>query len=170
MLMNQCQICLKPVKTEEFLCQTHKELYVLDKRINGYRLRKNKNGTKTRYTLKKYHRHEINLTKIIERFYGPKQVITGYRPLWATSKKGSLLEFDVAVPSKRILIEYNGEQHYEFISIFHRTKTRFIEQQRRDKRKARLAKKNNYTLVVFKFDEPLFEDYVIDKIQKTTVR
>lgn len=162
---NRCQICLKPAKNNETLCDAHKNIYMLDEKIDGYRLRKIKNGTSTRYIQKKFHSHEISLAKIIEKFYGPTQVVTGYHPLWAISKKGALLEFDIAIPNKKILIEYNGEQHYHFISSFHKTKTRFIEQKRRDKRKETLAKKYNYKLIVFKFDEPLFEDYVINKIE-----
>ena len=164
--MDRCYICLKPAKNGDRLCETHKRVYVLDEKINGFRLKKKENGTSTRYVRKKYHSHEISLAKIIEKFYGPKEVITGYHPLWAVSKKGALLEFDIYIPSKNLLIEYNGEQHYRFIACFHGTKTRFVEQQRRDRKKQKLAKKNNFKLVVFKYDEPLFEDYVINKIQQ----
>ena len=163
--MERCHICLKPAKNGDELCEAHKRVYVLDEKINGYRLKKKENGTSTRYVRKKYHSHEISLTKIIEKFYGPKEVITGYHPLWAVSKKGALLEFDIYIPSKNLLIEYNGQQHYQFIACFHKNKTRFVEQQRRDRKKQKLAKKNNYKLIIFKYDEPLFEDYVINKIQ-----
>ena len=164
--MERCHICLKPAKNGDELCEAHKRVYVLDEKINGYRLKKKENGTSTRYVRKKYHSHEISLTKIIEKFYGPKEVITGYHPLWAVSKKGALLEFDIYIPSKNLLIEYNGQQHYQFIACFHKNKTRFVEQQRRDRKKQKLAKKNNYKLIIFKYDEPLFEDYVINKIQQ----
>ena len=164
--MERCHICLKPAKNGDELCEAHKRVYVLDEKINGYRLKKKENGTSTRYVRKKYHSHEISLTKIIEKFYGPKEVITGYHPLWAVSKKGALLEFDIYIPSKNLLIEYNGRQHYQFIACFHKNKTRFVEQQRRDRKKQKLAKKNNYKLIIFKYDEPLFEDYVINKIQE----
>lgn len=164
--MNRCHICLKPAKDGDGLCGAHKGCYVLDEKLNGYRLKKRENGTSTRYVCKKFHSHEISLTKIIEKFYGPKEVITGYHPLWAVSKKGALLEFDIYIPSKNILIEYNGEQHYQFTPCFHKNKTAFVEQQRRDRKKQKLAKKNNFKLVVFKYDEPLFEDYIINKIQQ----
>jgi hypothetical protein len=165
MIPERCKICLKPAKNGNSLCERHKSYYVLDEKINGYRLKKRKNGSSTRYVRKKYHLHEISLTKVIERFYGASEVVTGYHPLWAVSKKGALLEFDIYIPSKNILIEYNGIQHYEFTPCFHETKTRFKEQQRRDKLKAKLAKKLEYKLIVFKYDEPLFEDYVINKVQ-----
>ena len=163
---NRCKICLKPAKQDEWLCYSHNKVYKLDEGIKGYRLKKRNNGSSTRYIEKKYHRHEISLTKIIENYYGPKNVVTGYHPLWAPSTKGALLEYDIFIPDKRLLIEYNGEQHYRFTPCFHKTKTKFVAQQRRDRRKARLAKKHDYLLIVFKYDEPLFEDYVINKIER----
>lgn len=165
MSTERCKICLKPAKGSNKLCVSHQECYVLDEKIKGYRLKKRENGTSTRYVCKKFHSHEISLTKIIEKFYGPKEVVTGYHPLWAVSKKGALLEFDIYIPSKNLLVEYNGEQHYKFTACFHGTKTRFLEQQVRDRKKQKLAKKNNYKLIIFKYDEPLFKDYVINKIQ-----
>jgi hypothetical protein len=164
---NRCKICLKPAKNGDGLCYVHKKVYVLDESIEGYRLRKRGNGSSTRYIQKKFHQHEICLTKLIEQFYGPKNVVTGFHPLWAISTKGALLEYDIYIPEKRLLIEYNGEQHYQFTPCFHKNKTRFILQQRRDKRKARLANKNKYILIIFKYDEPLIKDYVINKIEKT---
>ena len=82
------------------------------------------------------------------------------------SKKGVLLEYDVFIPLRNLLIEYNGRQHYEFTKIFHKNKDRFEQQKRRDRRKARLAKVNGYKLVVIKYTEPLFEDYIINKIER----
>lgn len=166
---NRCKICLKPAKNGDSLCGIHKKIYLLDETIEGYRLRKIKNGSSTRYVPKKFHSNEIYLTKIIEKFYGAANVVTSYHPLWAVSRKGALLEFDIYIPEKKILIEYNGIQHYEFTQCFHRTKTKFAEQKRRDKRKARLAKKNKFILIVFKYDEPLIEDYVVNKIQKEII-
>ncbi len=160
----RCKICLRLAKSGD-LCDSHKKVYIYDSKLDGYRLKKKKNGTSTRYIPKKYHSHEISLTRLVEHFYGPNEVITGFHPLWAVSKKGALLEFDICIPSKKVLIEYNGIQHYEFTACFHKNKTKFLEQQRRDRKKQKLAKKNNYKLIIFKYDEPLFEDYVINKIQ-----
>jgi len=131
MSTNRCKICCKPAKKEEGLCYVHNRVYVLDESIDGYRLKKCKNGTSTRYVEKKYHSHEITLTKIIERFYGPKNVVTGYHPMWAVSLKKALLEFDIFIPDKQLLIEYNGEQHYQFTPLFHKTKTKFLLQDRK---------------------------------------
>ena len=33
-------------------------------------------------------------------------------------------ELDIYIPSKKILIEYNGKQHYEFHKLFHKNNRR----------------------------------------------
>lgn len=165
-----CIICKRFAKNGTNLCCRHNKTFIYDSKLDGYRLKKRQNGSSTRYIKKKFHKHEIELTKVLERFYGPKNVYTGYHPMWAMSKKGVLLEFDMLIEDRGILIEYNGVQHYKFTPYFHKTKTRFEEQKRRDRRKARLAKKNGYSLVVFRYDEPLFEDYVVNKIERCTAK
>lgn len=166
--MNQsrCIICRRFSKKGDTLCARHKKNFIWDSKIQGYRLKKRENGSSTRYIKKKFHKHEIELAKVLENYYGPSNVYTGYHPKWAISKKGVLLEFDMLIYDKKILIEYNGIQHYKFTPYFHKTKTRFEEQKRRDRRKARLAKTQGYCLIIFKYDEPLFEDYVINKIER----
>jgi hypothetical protein len=159
--MAQCILC--NFKCEEDLCKRHKKLYVFDACLNGYRLKKRSSGS--RYTQAKYHKTEITLTKILEKRYGKKNIITSFHPLWAVSTKGVLLEYDIYIKSKDILVEVSGEQHYEWVKFFHKTKLEFLQQQRRDKSKARLAKKNGKKLIIFKYDEPLFKDYIINKIE-----
>lgn len=51
------------------------------------------------------------------------------------------LPFDFYLPDHNICIEYDGEQHFEFVEYLHRTKDEFIECQLRDKIK------NNYCFV-----------------------
>lgn len=49
-------------------------------------------------------------------------------------KKGSY-RFDFYLPLQNICIEVNGQQHYEFLPHFHRTKQDFWAGQMRDRRK-----------------------------------
>jgi len=134
-----------------------------DSAIQGFRLKKRQRGS--RYTTADFHKKEIELTKIIESYYGPSDVVTAYHPIWAKTPRKVLYEFDIYVMSKGLLIEYNGKQHYEFTPFFHKTKKRFYAQVDRDKRKTELARKNGFDLMVFRYDEPIFEDYVINKIE-----
>lgn len=145
------------------LCKNHKARYMWDGSIQAYRLKKRSRGS--RYTNEQYHKSEIKLTKIIERHYGSDDVFTSVHPIWALTPKEVLYEFDIYIKSKRVLVEYNGIQHYEYTNFFQHSKKKFNEQKKRDKTKYKLAKENGYSVVIFRYDEPMFKDYVINKIE-----
>ena len=126
-----------------------------DSPIQGFRLKKRTVGS--RYTQNSYHKSESKLTKLIEQFYGPSNVFTVYHPKWAISDKEALLEFDIFI-KPNILVEYNGVQHYRFTKFFQKNRSVFKSQNKRDKLKYRLAKKNGFKVVIFKYDEPMFKD------------
>lgn len=159
--MDKCLLCSYTAQNK--LCLMHSKTYKWDSSISGFRLKKRLAGS--RYTQSEYHKNEIKLTKILEKLYGKRNIITSYHPIWAFSTKHVLYEFDIYIKNKDILIEYNGIQHYEFTPFFHKTKLNFLNQLRRDKNKARLAKKNGKKLIIFRYNEPLFKDYVINKIE-----
>lgn len=159
----KCYICKRP--GTKGLCPLHDKIYVYDGKLKGFRLKKRANGS--RYTQADYHKTEIQLTKIIEDYYGPSNVVTSYHPLWAKTPKGVLYEYDIYIISKNTLVEMQGAQHTEFVPFFHRILKNFKKQVRRDKKKAKLAVKNNTRLITFNYDEPLFKDYIINKIEAT---
>lgn len=158
----QCLIC--GWYGNENLCKIHKRLYKFDKKLQGFYLKKRCRGS--RYTDLDNHVTEIRLTKIIEKFYGKKNILTGFHPLWAKSDKNVLLEYDILIKNKNTLIEYNGIQHYFYEPFFHKTFKEFLNQKDRDHLKVKYAKDNEYCLVVFKYNEPIFEDYIINKIEE----
>lgn len=47
--------------------------------------------------------------------------------------------FDFYLPEKNILLEYNGEQHYEFITLFFKNRSEFLKAQERDRMKISAA-------------------------------
>lgn len=53
---------------------------------------------------------------------------------------------DFYIPHKKIIIEYNGKQHYELVPHFH-TIAEFQDQQDRDKRLRIYCKQNKITLI-----------------------
>ena len=57
-----------------------------------------------------------------------------------------LLSYDFFIPSRRMLIEYQGEQHYRPVKHFG-GEEKFAIQQQRDLKKRRFAEENNYTLL-----------------------
>ena len=46
-----------------------------------------------------------------------------------------LYRFDFYIESKNICIEVQGEQHYQFVGRFHKTRSDFLKGQERDRRK-----------------------------------
>ena len=49
--------------------------------------------------------------------------------------RGGKYRFDFFLPYKNVVVEINGNQHYEMISRFHKNKTEFYKAQERDRRK-----------------------------------
>lgn len=147
------------------LCKKHKRFYMWDSSIQAYRLKKRSNGC--RYTTLKFHKSETELVRILEEYFGKNDIFTSVHPIWAESEKGVLYEYDIYIKSIRLFIEYDGQQHYKFVKIFHKTKKNFTRQQYRDSQKNKLAAKNNFKLIHIRFDEPLYKDYILQKLFST---
>lgn len=162
-MKKRCRICGK--WGINALCRRHEKVFMWDSSIQGFRLKKRSRGS--RYTIEDFHKSEIKLTKIIEDYYGSNVVVTAFHPIWAETPRKVLYEFDIFIKNTNILIEYNGKQHYEFTPFFHKYERNFRKQQQRDNHKAKLALDNGYNLIIFRYDEPIFKDYVLDKIEST---
>lgn len=82
-----------------------------------------------------------------------------------------LFKYDFYLPEYKILIEYHGVQHYEWIPYFHKTYHDFEEQLKRDSLKIDLAKMKNIKLIEFNYKqfkhmtEEQFEEFVISIIK-----
>ena len=70
-------------------------------------------------------------------------------------KTNRTLPFDAYFQKHNLLIEYNGKQHYEFVSKFHNSNNDLSELQERDAVKYELAKKNNFNLLIIKYDQEI---------------
>lgn len=138
------------------------EKYRWDSKLQGFRLKKRLLGS--RYTSAEYHKTEIKLTKILEDIFGKTSVVTAFHPSWAISTRGVLLEFDIFIPDKKLLIEYNGEQHYKFSRFFHKKAINYLMQLQRDKRKKKLAKEHGYKLIIFSYKDPIVRDFIYHKV------
>lgn len=55
----------------------------------------------------------------------------------------------------KYLIEYNGQQHYQFKKMFHRDYNNFIINQHRDKLKIDYCNNNKLNLYIIKYDEDI---------------
>ena len=94
--------------------------------------------------------------KEIEKYLLNKKIIFEEQKTFADLKDKSLLSYDFFIPSKKLLIEYNGEQHYKPIKFFGGLK-KFKIQQRHDFLKKEYAKKNNYIFLEIKYNDNIIE-------------
>lgn len=86
---------------------------------------------------------------VLEQMFGielPKK-----RPKWLYNLTGKRLELDGYCPTKQIAFEYNGLQHYEFVSAFHSQGKGIEEQQERDNQKVKACEKYGVSLIVVPF-------------------
>ena len=77
-------------------------------------------------------------------------------------KDKKLLYYDFYIPSKKLLIEYNGEQHYKKINCFGGRK-KLLTQKHHDWLKRKYAQKNGYNLLIIPY-------WKKDDIEKNTLR
>ena len=79
-------------------------------------------------------------------------------------KDTAYLSYDFFIPDQSILIEYQGQQHYESVDCFG-GESRFAIQQKHDKMKSDYAKEHNYTLIAVPYTEDTFS-----KIKKYLIK
>lgn len=60
---------------------------------------------------------------------------------------GTLLKVDFLSPTKKIAIEFHGQQHETFNPFFHKTRSNFLASFKRDVKKEEILIKNSYTFV-----------------------
>jgi hypothetical protein len=60
---------------------------------------------------------------------------------------------DFVIPTRKMIVEVHGEQHYHFVSYFHETLLDFIESKKRDQKKRQWAELNRLTLIELPYNE-----------------
>jgi len=75
------------------------------------------------------------------------------------------LELDCYNKELRLAVEYNGVQHYKFVSFFHRNNDHFMTQKYRDDMKRRICKENNINLIEVPYTVKIedIKDFIINK-------
>jgi hypothetical protein len=80
-------------------------------------------------------------------------------------------KFDQYNDDLKLAFEYNGEQHYNFVPLFHTTERDLVKQKEHDNIKKECCKKHNVTLIVIPYtvctDDIL--DYMIDQLQANKI-
>jgi Marseilleviridae restriction endonuclease len=81
--------------------------------------------------------------------------------------KSHKLELDGYNEELKLAIEYNGEQHYKYVSLFHKNKENALEKQReRDKIKENLCEENGIYLIIVPYFEKNKEQFIKDEYKK----
>ena len=97
---------------------------------------------------------ETQLAQLLAQCLPGRKIVRHYRPEWMQR-----LEFDIWVPSLRLAVEHQGQQHFTPISAWGGAEA-LTRTQERDARKVELAKANDVTLLHFRYDEPLTTTYL----------
>lgn len=156
-----CLIC--STKTDNKLCDSCDNLFTYDSK---YKLYRRKKKTSLYYvSIKKEHINELLLFKNVCKIFGSNLTFRNIYPIWAISQKNVLYEYDIGILREKVLIEYDGIQHFEYPNFFHRNKNEFLEQQLRDKIKDKLAKENGWNLIRFSYKEQIDDINVRRKIK-----
>ena len=128
------------------VCRECSEKYIWNSKGRYFRLREYNNKYSTQYIL----------TVTVARALGVQNRNVCSEicfPDWCMSSLGGTYKYDIGVPSKRLLIEYHGEQHYLFPSSLIQDISEYIHQRDRDAIKQDIALKNGWNYVVVSYLE-----------------
>jgi hypothetical protein len=106
---------------------------------------------------------ETLLYQLVSRFFLDHEIIRHHRPDWLEG-----LELDIYIPSLQLGIEYQGQQHYQPISIWG-GKDALIALQERDERKINLCKALDITLMEVDYTEPLTIDHIGKRLKDAQI-
>ena len=109
---------------------------------------------------KRVFRQEEKLLKILQEIFSDEYIKRHDRKVL----KG--LELDFLLREIRLAFEYDGEQHFDKKLCEEVFKSDFDALQKRDRKKDKLCKKKNITLIRIKYDEPLTKTYIKKKIKE----
>lgn len=106
---------------------------------------------------------ETLLYQIIALIFPDREIIRHHRPDWLEG-----LELDIYIPSLQLGIEYQGQQHYQPISIWG-GKGALIALQERDERKRKLCQALEITLMEVDFTEPLTNEHIRKRLNDVKI-
>ncbi len=70
-----------------------------------------------------------------------------------TQSRKSLLYADFFIPSHKLVIEVHGQQHYEFVPFYHKTKLDFYKAKARDRDKVDWCSINSIKIITLKHSD-----------------
>lgn len=111
---------------------------------------------------------EQECKEILKTIY-PKHEFKKVRPAFLKNPKTKRnLELDLYNEELKLAVEYNGQQHHEFIPRFHGNRRRYREQVYRDDLKRELCKRAGIYLIVVRYDEKDIGEYIRCELKKNS--
>jgi hypothetical protein len=112
--------------------------------------------------LKTKWKSEQDLFKLVRTRF--ESAIMHYSPSWLRPQ-----HLDIFVEESNLAFEYQGQQHYQPINFFGGEKS-FRKRLELDKRKKRLCKENNVTLIEWRYDEPVTKAVLERKLKECNLK
>jgi len=99
--------------------------------------------------------------------------LTGFRfakarPKWLKNERGKQMELDGFAPSINLAFEYQGQQHFKYVSLFHLQPSDFRKRQRDDEQKRELCSAHGVKLLEIPFHIPhtKLQSFLSNALQK----
>jgi len=83
---------------------------------------------------------------------------------WFVNTNDRRMYVDFYVPSKNLAIEYDGMQHFTYVSKFHKTNECFEKQKQRDILKSKLLKENGVNLKRISYKEKITPELIMSLV------
>lgn len=111
---------------------------------------------------------ERECRRVMESIYGKPFIKVRPSFLRNNAINGSNLELDCYNDQLKIAVEYNGEQHYNYVRFFHRNRDAFHNQKYRDDMKRRLCQENGILLIEVPYTVkiPEIKQYIVKMLIK----
>lgn len=89
---------------------------------------------------------------------------------WLRGDKGTKLRVDAYFPNEKLVVEYNGVQHYRHNALMDRREGRAEQRRRYSDKRRKLIPKNGLKLLEIRYDEPLTEEHIRHRLLEEGIK
>lgn len=144
-----CQICGRE-SNKSLLCPMHQKTHIIIE--NGIILRK---------SIKSLSKPEKLILTLLKK-ENIKAIPEVYFPWCRESVYRPRLPFDIYIPKKRIIIEYDGQQHFKYVKFFHKTRRGYLKARYRDRLKEILAAKHDLKVIRLNYKQTITKELILE--------
>lgn len=112
-----------------------------------------------------YNKAEEQCRKVMQKLFGTS--FANERPNFLKNPKtGRNLECDMINHNLKLVVEYNGAQHYHFTPYYHKTYQVYLDQVERDQFKHQKLRELGYDLIIVPYTITDFEPFLRSELAK----